>query len=77
MARPNKHFAFWFRTFYLEQSYDNVTAQNIALFNTIKLLPNHIYIAPTYDMFFQFDSDGSITQGGFEMVIQEYGNCLF
>lgn len=40
----------------------------------IKMLPDHTYITPGYDLFFRFESDGSAIQAGFQVMIQEYGS---
>ena len=61
----------------MEEAYDNVTVQNIGSFDKVKMLPGHFYTAPGFDLIFQFDSDGSITQSGFEVAIQEFGNPFF
>ncbi|KAE9547201.1 hypothetical protein FO519_009587 [Halicephalobus sp. NKZ332] len=66
------HYVFWFKTFYMEEAYDNVTVQNLGSFDIVKMSPGHFYIAPALDLILQFDSDGSITQAGFEVIIQEY-----
>ncbi|KAE9547488.1 hypothetical protein FO519_009300 [Halicephalobus sp. NKZ332] len=42
----------------------------------VKLLPGHTYISPGYDLLLRFDTDETIRQAGFELVVQEY-DCKF
>ncbi|KAE9547336.1 hypothetical protein FO519_009453 [Halicephalobus sp. NKZ332] len=80
-VKSNKFFAFSFKNFHIEECCDNVTLQNTEGISILKALPGHTYISPPYDFFLRFDSDETIRQAGFELLITEYGietrNCLF
>ncbi|KAE9548619.1 hypothetical protein FO519_008164 [Halicephalobus sp. NKZ332] len=67
----NTQYVFRFKTFHLELEFDNVTVENLMEFGPIKLLPGHIYLAPPYDLVIKFDSDSTITQAGFELLVTE------
>lgn len=71
----DNNFAFWLDKYSYESAFDNVTSE-VSLKSGITLIQrDKVYLSPPANLYLRFDSDGSIQEAGFSLIVYQFGKA--